>query len=45
VEKHRAELGAETRTVLVDGELLSWHGARLALGLSYLRSLAEGLPG
>jgi ABC-type Fe3+-hydroxamate transport system substrate-binding protein len=45
VEKHRAELGAETRTVLVDGELLSWHGARLALGLPYLRSLAEGLPG
>jgi hypothetical protein len=25
----------------VDGELLSWHGARLRQGLPYLRYLAE----
>ena len=44
-EKHRAELiselGTDAAALLVDGELLSWHGARLRLGLPYLRSLAE----
>ncbi len=44
-EKHRAELiaelGNDARAVLADGELLSWHGARLRQGLPYLRSLAE----
>ncbi|MGH9389297.1 MAG: helical backbone metal receptor, partial [Vicinamibacteria bacterium] len=43
-EKHRAELISEldtdARAILVDGELLSWHGARLRQGLPYLRSLA-----
>lgn len=39
-EKHRAELAAATalpieRFVLVDGELLSWHGARTLEGLDY----------
>jgi ABC-type Fe3+-hydroxamate transport system substrate-binding protein len=46
-EKHRAELvadlGSEARVILVDGELLSWHGARLRQGLPYLMSLAETL--
>jgi len=44
-EKHRAELtselGASAQALLADGELLSWHGARLRQGLPYLRSLAE----
>jgi ABC-type Fe3+-hydroxamate transport system substrate-binding protein len=43
--KHGAELSAHLATdasvYLVDGELLSWHGARLRLGLPYLRDLAE----
>jgi hypothetical protein len=39
-EKHRAELAAATalpleRFVLVDGELLSWHGARTLEGLAH----------
>lgn len=39
-EKHRAELARETglptsRLRLVDGQLLSWHGARTLEGLSY----------
>ncbi len=38
-EKHLEELG--NRAVLADGELLSWHGARLREGLPYARSLAE----
>jgi ABC-type Fe3+-hydroxamate transport system substrate-binding protein len=38
-ERHLEELGA--RSVLVDGELLSWHGARLREGLPYLRALSE----
>ncbi len=37
--KHVAEFG--DRAVLADGELLSWHGARLREGLPYARSLAE----
>jgi len=40
-EKHRAEFGPDARVHFVDGELLSWHGARLRQGLAYLRSLAE----
>jgi len=40
-EKHRAELGTDSEVHLVDGELLSWHGARLRLGLPYLRSVVE----
>jgi ABC-type Fe3+-hydroxamate transport system substrate-binding protein len=40
-EKHRAELGTDAETHLVDGELLSWHGARLRQGLPYLGSLVE----
>ncbi len=44
-EEHRAELmavaGRDVRVLLADGELLSWHGARLRQGLVYLRSLAE----
>jgi len=44
-EKHRAELiselGTDAAAHLADGELLSWHGARLRQGLPYLRSLAE----
>jgi ABC-type Fe3+-hydroxamate transport system substrate-binding protein len=40
-EKHRAELGTGAEALLVDGELLSWHGARLRHGLPYLGSLAE----
>jgi ABC-type Fe3+-hydroxamate transport system substrate-binding protein len=43
-EKHRAELvaelGIQARVILADGELLSWHGARLLEGLPYLSSLA-----
>jgi ABC-type Fe3+-hydroxamate transport system substrate-binding protein len=34
---------ARERIHLVDGELLSWHGSRLRLGLPYLRGLVEGL--
>jgi hypothetical protein len=36
------ELGAriDSRIHLVDGELLSWHGARLREGIPYLGSLA-----
>jgi ABC-type hemin transport system substrate-binding protein len=39
-EQHRAELAAATalqldRFILVDGELLSWHGARTLEGLDY----------
>jgi iron complex transport system substrate-binding protein len=37
--KHLAEFGR--RAVLADGELLSWHGARLRAGVPYARSLAE----
>lgn len=42
-DKHRAELAAATglpieRFVLVDGELLSWHGTRMAAGLRYAAS-------
>lgn len=43
-EKHRAELmdlRRDTRALLADGELLSWHGARLRRGIPYVRSLAE----
>jgi ABC-type Fe3+-hydroxamate transport system substrate-binding protein len=39
-DKHRAELGTDAKSFLVDGELLSWHGARLLYGLPYLGSLA-----
>ncbi len=39
-EKHLAEFG-NAAAYLVDGELLSWHGARLLQGLPYLLSLAE----
>jgi ABC-type Fe3+-hydroxamate transport system substrate-binding protein len=43
-EKHReellSELGSEVPVVLADGELLSWHGARLREGLPYLSSLS-----
>jgi len=39
-EKHLAELGTNAEAALVDGELLSWHGARLRHGLPYLGSLA-----
>jgi ABC-type Fe3+-hydroxamate transport system substrate-binding protein len=38
-QKHLGELGQ--RAVLADGELLSWHGARLREGLPYLRALLE----
>jgi ABC-type Fe3+-hydroxamate transport system substrate-binding protein len=41
VEKHLEELGE--RSVLADGELLSWHGARLREGLPYVRALAQRL--
>jgi ABC-type Fe3+-hydroxamate transport system substrate-binding protein len=40
-EKHLGEFGTGSEVHLVDGELLSWHGARLRQGLPYLRSLAE----
>jgi ABC-type Fe3+-hydroxamate transport system substrate-binding protein len=41
-EKHRSELASRVGAdaILVEGELLSWHGARLRKGLPYLRSLA-----
>jgi ABC-type Fe3+-hydroxamate transport system substrate-binding protein len=42
-EKHRAEFGSRIETILVDGELLSWHGARLREGLPYLSSIAREL--
>ena len=47
-EKHRRELASATglpasRFVLVDGELLSWHGVRTLAGLRYARSLAQQL--
>lgn len=43
-ERHRAELAAETglpmaRLFLVDGQLLSWHGARTLEGLAYAEQL------
>ncbi len=38
-EKHLEELGE--RAVLADGELLSWHGARLRQGIPYARTLSE----
>lgn len=43
-EKHRAELCAETgisdeKVRLVDGQLLSWHGARTLEGLNYAEQL------
>jgi len=34
---------ARERIHLVDGELLSWHGSRLRLGLPYLRGLVPRL--
>ena len=47
-ERHRAELADATglpleRFVLVDGELLSWHGSRTVRGLEYAVGLAEQL--
>lgn len=49
-QKHREELAAAThlpreRFVLVDGELLSWHGARTGEGIEYAERvlLAEGV--
>lgn len=47
---HRAELAAATgisieRFHLVDGELLSWHGARTTRGLRYAANLAAMLRG
>jgi ABC-type Fe3+-hydroxamate transport system substrate-binding protein len=45
-EKHRAELvaklGKNVPVVLVDGELLSWHGARLREGLPYSLAAMAG---
>ena len=35
--------GAQVR--LVDGELLSWYGARAVAGLRYLRDIAAAAPG
>jgi iron complex transport system substrate-binding protein len=44
--RHAEELGAlASRARLVDGELLSWHGARLVSGLPYLAALLDELPG
>lgn len=48
--RHRDELAAATglpveRFVLVDGELLSWHGARTPRGLRYSANLAARLRG
>jgi ABC-type Fe3+-hydroxamate transport system substrate-binding protein len=44
--EHAAELGAlADRCRFVDGELLCWHGTRMAAGFPYLGDfLAEGLP-
>jgi ABC-type Fe3+-hydroxamate transport system substrate-binding protein len=44
-EKHRDELGSGVgiETMLVDGELLSWHGVRLRQGLPYLSSISRQL--
>lgn len=49
-ERHRAELAEATglpleRFRLVDGELLSWHGARTVRGLDYAAQLAAALGG
>jgi ABC-type Fe3+-hydroxamate transport system substrate-binding protein len=48
--RHVAELVAETglpaaRVALVDGEALSWHGARSYEGLAYADALLAGLAG
>jgi ABC-type Fe3+-hydroxamate transport system substrate-binding protein len=46
-EEHAAQLRSDLgersreRVLLVDGELLSWHGARLREGVPYLASLSE----
>ena len=43
-DRHRAEAQAlcpAARVLRVDGELLSWYGARAARGLRYLRALAD----
>ena len=50
-KEHRTALAAELgfasaeadRIQLVDGELLSWHGARLREGLPYLGALSQRL--
>jgi ABC-type Fe3+-hydroxamate transport system substrate-binding protein len=48
-EEHAAELGSalgrrfEKRILPVDGELLSWHGARLSQGVPYLARLVAQL--
>jgi hypothetical protein len=44
---HLAEAQAlcpNARVRLVDGEMLSWYGARAVPGLRYLRQIAESLP-
>jgi ABC-type Fe3+-hydroxamate transport system substrate-binding protein len=43
-DEHRNELAdrfPRDRILLVDGELLSWHGVRLRQGVPYLRELAD----
>jgi ABC-type Fe3+-hydroxamate transport system substrate-binding protein len=43
-EKHRSELAGRfprERILLVDGELLSWHGVRMAEGLLYLGEIGK----
>ena len=47
-QKHVAELAAllgwaERRFVLVDGELLSWHGSRTPRGIDYAEQVMEGV--
>jgi ABC-type Fe3+-hydroxamate transport system substrate-binding protein len=44
-EKHRLEIEERfgCRAVLVDGEMFSWYGSRLALAGTYLRSLADAV--
>lgn len=52
-ETHREELAAALsdqdrwhgRILLVDGELLSWHGVRLLQGIPYLAALAQRMDG
>lgn len=48
IEQHRASAQAlcpNARVRLVDGELLSWYGARAVAGLRYLREIAALPPG
>ena len=47
-DRHAAELSEQgvdrSRIAFVDGELMSWHGTRMALGLEYLAELSAARP-